>query len=110
MNRQSDSFLDVYSCIERQGRVVTIFTDCFARGFLHGVWSLGLMLFFNICLYKMIKCMLQCRYFGKPGNIRRGSWMNEWSMSLKHKMNDITYLYLYLKHRSHTLVKNGGTA
>ncbi len=51
--------------------------------------------------------MLQCRYFGKPGNIRRGSWMNEWSMSLKHKMNDITYLYLYLKHRSHTLVKNG---
>ena len=29
-------------------------------------------------------------------------------MSLKHKINDITYLYLYLKHRSHTLVKNGG--
>lgn len=28
-------------------------------------------------------------------------------MSLKHKINDITYLYLYLKHRSHTLVKNG---
>ena len=28
-------------------------------------------------LYKIIKYMLQCRYFGKPGNIRRGSWMNE---------------------------------
>lgn len=49
----------------------------FARVFLCGFGSLGLLLFFNICLYKIIECMFQCRCFGKPGNIRRGLWVNE---------------------------------